>query len=132
MGRLSDKMDAYKLSGFTIFLVFASFIIFYFSGHSIVGLIIGVILMDMGVQATHISNQSIIFALRPEARNRINTIYMVTYFIGGSAGTLLATQLWKSYQWNGVCVTGAAISAITLFIHFANHPKPVTKVSEAR
>jgi len=127
MGRLSDKMDAYKLSGFTLLLILISFILFIFSAHSIAGLIIGVIIMDMGVQATHISNQSIIFALKPEARNRINTVYMVTYFIGGSVGTFFATQLWKSYQWNGVCITGITISIITLVIHFINHPKPVGK-----
>ena len=127
MGRLSDKMDAYKLSGFTLLLILISFIIFIFSAHSIAGLIIGVIIMDMGVQATHISNQSIIFALKPEARNRINTVYMVTYFIGGSVGTFFATQLWKSYQWNGVCITGITISVLTLAIHFLNHPKPVNK-----
>jgi predicted MFS family arabinose efflux permease len=127
MGRLSDKMDAYKLSGFTLLLILISFIIFIFSAHSIAGLIIGVIIMDMGVQATHISNQSIIFALKPEARNRINTIYMVTYFIGGSVGTFFATQLWKNYQWNGVCITGITISIITLIIHFLNHPKPVNE-----
>jgi predicted MFS family arabinose efflux permease len=123
MGKLSDKMDAYKLSGFTLVLILVSFIVFYFSGHSIVGLVIGVIIMDMGVQATHISNQSIIFALRPEARNRINTIYMVTYFLGGSAGTFFASQLWKSYRWNGVCAIGVIISIITLVIHFFNHPR---------
>jgi predicted MFS family arabinose efflux permease len=122
MGRLSDKTDAYKLSGFTLLLILVSFVIFYFSAHSITGLVIGVIILDMGVQATHISNQSIIFALRPEARNRINTIYMVTYFIGGSLGTFIATQLWKNYEWTGVCVTGAIIAIVTLVIHFVNHP----------
>jgi predicted MFS family arabinose efflux permease len=126
MGKLSDKMDAYKLSGFTVLLILLSFVIFYFSGHSIAGLVIGVIIMDMGVQATHISNQSIIFALRPEARNRINTIYMVTYFLGGSAGTFFATQLWKNYQWNGVCAIGASLSALTLVIHFINLIAPKT------
>ncbi len=130
MGRLSDKMDAYKLSAYTILLILISFIIFYFSSHSIAGLVIGVIILDMGVQATHISNQAIIFALKPEARNRINTIYMVTYFIGGSAGTFFATQLWKSYQWNGVCAIGAIISVTTLIIHFANHPKPASVKSK--
>jgi predicted MFS family arabinose efflux permease len=127
MGRLSDKMDAYKLSGFTLLLILISFIVFIFSGHSIAGLVIGVIILDMGVQATHISNQSIIFALDPAARNRINTIYMVSYFTGGFVGTTLATQLWGSYQWNGVCVIGIALSVITLIIHFANHSKAVSK-----
>ncbi len=129
MGRLSDKMDAYKLSGFTLLLILISFIVFYFSGYNMIGLIIGVIVMDIGVQATHISNQSIIFALRPEARNRINTIYMVTYFIGGATGTFFATQLWRKYQWDGVCITGIVISIVTLIIHFVNHPKPVAKAA---
>ena len=122
MGRLSDKMNAYKLSGFTILLMLLSFVVFYFSAHSIWGLIAGVVVLDMGVQATHISNQSIIFALNPDARNRINTIYMVTYFLGGSAGTFFATQFWKSYQWNGVCAIGVALSVITLAIHFIYQP----------
>jgi len=124
MGRLSDKMDAYKLSGFTILLIILSFVIFYFSAHNFVGILIAVIIMDTGVQATHISNQSIIFSLKAEARNRINTIYMVTYFMGGTLGTLLATQLWKNYQWTGVCLIGASLSLLTLVIHFINHPKP--------
>lgn len=125
MGRLSDKMDSYKLSGYTLLLVFVSFIIFYFSSHSLIGLVIGVIVLDMGVQATHISNQSIIFALIPEARNRLNTVYMVSYFIGGASGTFLASQVWKSYQWTGVCAIGALLAAIALAAHLTNYKKNV-------
>ena len=123
MGWLSDRMNAYKLSGITIVLIILSFVIFYYSAYSYIGLIIGVIVMDMGVQATHISNQSIIFALKPEASNRINTIYMVSYFLGGTAGTFIATLLWKNFQWMGVCAVGVALSLLTLVIHFLNHPK---------
>jgi len=121
MGKLSDKMDAYKLSAFTLLLILVSFVVFYFSAHSFIGLIIGVIVMDMGVQATHISNQSLIFALRPEARNRINTIYMVTYFIGGGFGTYLAAQAWAHYKWTGVCVLGIAVSVIAVVVHLLSH-----------
>ena len=123
MGRLSDRMDPYKLSAYTLMLILISFIVFIFSAHSIAGLVIGVIILDMGVQATHISNQSIIFGLDAEARNRINTIYMVSYFLGGAAGTLCATLLWKNYQWNGVCAIGIILSLITIIIHFVNYPK---------
>ncbi len=123
MGRLSDKMDAYKLSTFTLLLVLVSFIVFIFSGHSITGLIIGVILLDMGVQATHISNQAIIFTLHPNARNRINTIYMVTYFVGGAIGAFIASQVYNSNQWQGVCVLGIILSAIALLMHFFNRKK---------
>jgi len=94
MGRLSDKMDAYKLSAITIAFIVVSFIVFALSGKSLVGLAIGVILLDVGIQATHIANQSIIFALNPAARSRINTIYMVSYFIGGAVGTFLSSIAW--------------------------------------
>lgn len=119
MGRLSDKMDAYKLSTITLALVLFSFVIFWFSAYSIAGLVIGVIIMDMGVQATHISNQAIIFSLNPAARNRINTVYMVAYFIGGATGTFLATRVWGVYGWPGVCVIGIILSAIAIVIHLA-------------
>jgi len=121
MGKLSDKMDAYKLSLLTLLLIVVSFIGFIFSAHSIWGLVIWVIVLDMGVQATHISNQSLIFALRPEARNRINTIYMVTYFVGGGIGTYLASQAWAHYKWTGVCILGIALSSIAVIVHLFSH-----------
>jgi len=129
MGRLSDKMDAYKLSTFTLLLIVISFIIFLFSGHSIAGLIIGVVLMDMGVQATHISNQAIIFSLSAQARNRINTIYMVTYFIGGALGAYIASLVWNTYQWTGVSWVGIVLSVIALLMHFFNRKKVQNKTT---
>ncbi|MDN3550251.1 MFS transporter [Mucilaginibacter aquaedulcis] len=125
MGRLSDKMDAFKLSGYTLLLVVISYVIFYFSSHSMAGLILGVIVLDMGVQATHISNQSIIFALIPEARNRLNTVYMVSYFIGGASGTFLASLLWNSFGWTGVCAIGGGLAIIALMVHLFSHHKTV-------
>lgn len=120
MGRLSDKMDAYKLSTFTLLLIIISFVIFIFSGYSFIGLVIGVIVLDMGVQATHISNQSLIYSLKPEARNRINTVYMVTYFIGGSLGTYMTSFAWDYYKWSGVCVVGIFLSGIAVIFHLFN------------
>ncbi|MEO8947092.1 MAG: MFS transporter, partial [Mucilaginibacter sp.] len=123
MGRLSDKMNAFKLTAFTILLVLLSYIVFIFSGHSIFGLIIGVIILDMGMQATHISNQSLIYALHPDARNRINTIYMVSYFCGGAVGAYLASNVWNTWQWRGVCIIGATLSVIALTVHLLNRKK---------
>lgn len=120
MGRLSDKGNAYKLSAITLALIIVSFVIFYFSAYSLTGLVVGVIVLDAGVQATHISNQSLIFALQPEARNRINTIYMVTYFIGGSLGTYITSLAWSHYKWIGVCWVGIGLSSVALILHFLN------------
>jgi predicted MFS family arabinose efflux permease len=123
MGRLSDKGNGYLLTTYTVLLVIVSYIIYGFSSTSIIGLVAGVIIMDMGVQATHISNQAIIFSLRPEARNRVNTIYMVTYFIGGALGTLLASQAWSLCRWNGVVAMGLILSTMALVIHLVFRPK---------
>jgi predicted MFS family arabinose efflux permease len=117
MGRLSDKGNSYKLTAISILLVVISYVIFGFSTSSMVGLVTGVIIMDMGVQATHISNQATIFSIRPEARNRLNTVYMVTYFIGGSLGTLCASQAWHIYKWAGVVAMGLILSIAALLVH---------------
>lgn len=124
IGRLSDKANPNRLITYTLLLLLVSFVIFWLFSHSLAGLIIGVVLMDMGVQATHISNQAIIFSLNANARNRINTVYMVSYFIGGSAGTFLASKIWGSYHWAGVCAVGITLSAIVLIVHlFGLHKK---------
>jgi predicted MFS family arabinose efflux permease len=117
MGSISDKMDPYNVTTATIVAVIISYVAFILSGSSIVGLIIGVILLDMGVQGTHISNQTMVLALHPEARNRINTVYMVSYFIGGSIGTYLASHFWTKYHWNGVCIIGFVFSISALTVH---------------
>jgi len=117
IGRLTDKLNPNRLITYTLLMMLISFIIFWLFGRSFAGLVIGVILMDMGVQATHISNQAIIFSLNANARNRINTVYMVSYFVGGSAGTFLASKIWGSYHWAGVCAIGITLSAIVLIVH---------------
>jgi predicted MFS family arabinose efflux permease len=120
VGRLKDKVSPYKLATYSITLLLLSFVIYYFSGYSLIGMVAGVILMDMGLQATHLCNQAIIFANNASARNRINTVYMVSYFGGGAIGTFLGTQLWYHYQWAGVSILGIVLSAITLVLHLNN------------
>ncbi len=119
MGRISDKTDPYTVTTFSILLIIVSFIVFFFSGSSLIGLIIGVILLDLGVQATHISNQTTIFSLSEEARNRLNTVYMVTYFLGGAAGTFLASRVWNTWHWQGVAVVGIILSVAAELVHLS-------------
>ena len=97
-------------------LIIASWLIFLISSHSIIGLIIGVIIIDLGVQAVHITNQNIIFSKNTEARNRVNTIYMVGFFIGGSLGTSLGSIAWNYFGWTGVSVVGLVFSVVILIV----------------
>ena len=120
MGRVSDKTDPYHVTTATIVIVVISYIIFAVSSSSFVGLVIGVVLLDLGVQGTHISNQTMVLALNPEARNRMNTVYMVFYFMGGSLGTYLASHFWHQFQWVGVCTIGLFFSVTLLIVHLLN------------
>ncbi|WP_417428021.1 MFS transporter [Halpernia sp.] len=116
VGKLNNRVSKNKLIISGAILLILSWLIFLVSSHSIVGLIIGVILIDLGVQALHITNQNIIFSKNTEARNRVNTIYMVGFFIGGALGTSLGAIAWNSFGWTGVSVLGLLISVTILIV----------------
>jgi predicted MFS family arabinose efflux permease len=117
VGKLNDRMSGSKIIYYSAICLIVSWIVFFFSGESIVGLIIGVILIDLGAQALQITNQNIIFSKNPDARNRVNTIYMVSFFIGGALGTLLAGYAWQHYGWKGVSTLGLILSIAVVVIH---------------
>jgi predicted MFS family arabinose efflux permease len=81
-------------------------------GHSLAGLVVGVVLLDVGVQTGHVANQTRIYSKFPEAKSRANTVYMVNYFIGGAAGSALSSRAWALYAWPGVCAVGLLSAAL--------------------
>ncbi|MNJ65153.1 sugar efflux transporter [compost metagenome] len=87
-----------------------------FAHSSLLALLIGVLLLDLAVQLVHVSNQNAVIALRPEARNRLNAGYITCYFIGGALGSLLGTQLFQTYGWNGIVLCGLAIGSLALLV----------------
>lgn len=111
-GRLSDTRGPRYVVGIAIGIVLASYLVFWGLGLHLPGLILGVILLDAGVQAAQVANQSRVLALRPDVRNRVNTVYMICYFIGGSLGSLLAAWGWSRWHWNGVCAVGIVFIAL--------------------
>lgn len=123
VGKMNNKVSKNKILVSSAILLIVSWIIFLFSGTSIIGLIIGVILVDLGLQALHITNQNIIFSKNPEARNRVNTIYMVGFFIGGALGTSLGAIAWQHYKWMGVSVLGISLSIFILIAHLSFQKK---------
>ena len=105
-GQIVDRRSPQRILGLAILITIGSFVIFWLFGQSLWGLIVGVVLMDLGVQGGHVSNQTRIYSLASDAHNRLNTVYMVTYFVGGAAGSSLGAWSWSVAGWTGVCITG--------------------------
>lgn len=93
----------------------------YIWGDTYPGLIIALIMVDGGLQCLQLSNQSACIQEVPEASNRVNTIFMTTYFIGGSLGTFCAGQGWHMAGWTGICAVGVLFATISLAITFTRH-----------
>lgn len=86
---------------------------------SLAGMVVGTVLLDLGVQMTHISNQARVYALPVELHSRLNTVYMVSYFGGGAIGSLAGSWAWGRFGWTGVCAAGALLVIVGLVGHLA-------------
>jgi predicted MFS family arabinose efflux permease len=120
---MGKYVPRYGIGNFSItgaILQITGWIIAFFFGDSYPGLAISIILVDVGLQCQQLSNQSGCIQEIPQASNRVNTVFMTTYFIGGSLGTFLAGWGWKLAEWTGVCVMGAGMAAISLVISLTN------------
>jgi predicted MFS family arabinose efflux permease len=113
-GRLADQGLGQRTTGIALALLLASWFLISLIDHSLFVLIIGIILLDLAVQAVHVTNQSMIFTVRPEARSRLTAAYMVFYSIGSATGSIASTNIYAIFGWNGVCLLGASVSAFAL------------------
>ncbi len=122
-GRLADRGLGQKTTGIALVLLLLSWLLMGYMGSSLLFLGIGIILLDLAVQAVHVTNQSMILARLPEARSRLTAGYMMFYSIGSAAGSITSTYVYACFGWNGVCVLGASVSAAALlFWAVTRHP----------
>nr|WP_258175158.1 MFS transporter [Actinopolyspora mortivallis] len=115
-GRLADRGYVHRVSGAGAALLALSWLPMAAGKSSLAALLIGVIVLDLAVQAVHISNQNIVYALRPEARNRLNSAYMTSYFLGGALGSAITSTVRVDYGWSGVCLLGAIVSVLGVLV----------------
>ena len=113
-GRLADRGWAHLATGAFLFTVLISFGALALGGQRLTPLIVGVLLLDLGAQGTHITNQSEIYRLHPGARSRLTTVYMTAYFIGGALGSASSAVAFSRGGWTAVCAIGAAFGLIAL------------------
>ena len=121
-GRLADRGWQWRNTGICTGLLALSWAALWGGAHSIGLLVGGLLVFDFAVQGLHITNQSEIFRLRPEARSRLTSAYMFLYFVGAASGSVLSATLYGWMGWKGPCIAGGAMGAASFVLWVASSP----------
>ncbi|MET0777223.1 MAG: MFS transporter [Pseudomonas mandelii] len=121
-GQWADRGWGQRVTGLSLGLLTLSWLPISFAETSLIALVIGVVVLDFAVQAVHVTNQSFIFAARPDAQSRMVGAYMCFYSVGSALGAVAATQVYARWGWMAVSLLGALISAVALALWvFTSH-----------
>jgi predicted MFS family arabinose efflux permease len=124
IGRLADGKSPRWVVGIAIAITTSAFLVFWLFGYQLWGLIIGIILLDLGVQAAQVPNQTRVTSLVQEASSRANAVFVASFFFGGAFGSFVGTYAWSKWQWNGVCIVGLCMLSIAFAIYFKSGKTP--------
>lgn len=131
IGNLVDHRSPRLTIGLSVFFSAMAFLLFWLVGHWMIGLIIGIVLLDLGTQFSQVSNQAIVQSLNRKENSRNNSIFMFSYFLGGSLGTMSATWAWSVAKWDGVCLVAVVFLVISLVGHLIlKEPKRLNEIEE--
>lgn len=111
-GGLADKGKAHHTTTFGLLLLLLSWGAIALGQFSVLALIIGILVLDLTVQGVHITNQSVVYRVAPDARNRLTAGYMTSYFIGGATGSLISASAYQHGGWNAVCLAGGIVALL--------------------
>ncbi|MEH7026123.1 MFS transporter [Bacillus wiedmannii] len=113
-GKWADQGYGQRTTGIALALLLISWLFISYIEQSLIALVIGIVLLDLAVQAIHVTNQTMILPLHTEARSRLTAGYMVFYSIGSAGGSIASTQIYAHFGWGGVSLLGASVSAFAL------------------
>ncbi|WP_161881602.1 MFS transporter [Deinococcus alpinitundrae] len=122
-GRQADAGKGQRTTGIMAALITLSFGLIWWGGTALWPLIAGALLMDLGVQGLHITNQSEIYKLHPDARSRVTTVYLTSYFAGGVLGSALSSVAYVKFGWAGVSALGAAFGLSIVLLWWRAGPQ---------
>lgn len=112
-GRVADRRGPSRVIALGAAGTVLAWLVFGLWG-GLAGLIVGVILLDFGVQIALVSHQHLIYGLHPEYKSRLNTLFMTTMFVGRAIGSFLAALVWRHAGWSGVALLGGALALLAL------------------
>lgn len=132
-GRLNDRGHGRLVSIGASVLLATSWLVIVWTPESLWALAIGAVALDLAVQAVHVSNQSRIYELRPEAGSRLIGGYMVFYSVGSGLGAIMSTAFYGRAGWIGVCVLGAGFSlgAVATSVRAGRLTSPASRPCES-
>ena len=128
-GRLADRGLERWVTGGSLALILGSMALLSLGSSRLWALMVGILLADLGIQAVHIQNQHLIFSIDPAARSRLNTGYMVSYFVGGAIGSAATGLAYGTGGWSAVVVLGCCFSGAGLLLWAGSQ---VARVRRAR
>lgn len=117
-GRIADRGHNIAATGIWMTAILAGFGLLALGAHNLAWLIAGIVVLDAGASGVHITNQSSVYALRPEARSRLNSAYMTAYFVGGALGSESAALAYGASGWLAVCLLGALLAGANIVAWF--------------
>jgi predicted MFS family arabinose efflux permease len=117
-GQIADRYGSTPVVLTAAALTSLSWMVFGMS-EALLGLALGVVLLDFAMQAALVANQSSVFALQPEARARLNTILMGSMFLGGALGSAGGTAVWQTGGWPAVVGLGLGFGAAAVALQIA-------------
>ncbi|MBR7832800.1 MFS transporter [Actinospica durhamensis] len=115
-GRIADRGGAARTTLLAAVLLTLSWLPTAFGRSSVPLLVLGIVVFDFACQSLHITNQSEVYRLRPDARSRLTSAYMTCYFIGGVVGSALASVIYAEHGWAGSSLLGAGFGACTVLV----------------
>jgi len=114
VGRMSDRYGPERSILVAIISTLVGYVVLLVAGRHLAGLIVAIALIDVGVQSGHVANQSRIYSLVPDARSRINTFYMVAFFVGGALGSYFGPLGFNVGGWTCFCAIPLAALVVAL------------------
>jgi len=113
-GQWADRGYARRTSGLALLVLLLAWWPLSLMEVSLWALVMGIVLLDLGGQALHVTNQSLIFRTRPDAHSRLVGLYMMFYAVGSGLGAISTTVTYARFGWQGVCLLGASVSLLAL------------------
>jgi predicted MFS family arabinose efflux permease len=114
-GKLADRFGSQVVIVGATGAAALSWLVFGAFGNHLLGLIVGVVILDLGTTSSHVANQAKAFSLSPNLRSRIGTLYVLALYTGAAIFSPLTTLAYEHLGWHGV----AALGATPAFIAFA-------------